>query len=805
MAQEVSRPSSRHGAFIRRFVAAGPVADARDRRSQATVLLLFSILGFLLTIGIAGAASATGGAWFQQGLSVEVLSSPPDQVSGDDARVEIRVPFLVLLRDVEVSLDGEDVTDRFRIDYGEQRLEGVLDGLEPGDNELIVEADTSWWPWWIRRWLPAVEPVSLTLVNHPVEGPIFSGPHQTPFLCSDDGDRANAELGPILDANCSMATVVSFKYRTTDGAWADYDPGAPRPADMAQTTTMDGATVDFIVRWERGTLNRFIYSIAMLSPGSQDPDSPDLSAWNERLIYYFQGGVAIGRYQGDPSRSRMLYEHGLSKGYAVAYSTGTKTGTHYNLEVGGETAIMVKDRFVSAYANPDYTVGVGGSGGGIQQYVYAQNHPGLIDAGIPQYSYPDMITQTIHIGDCELIERWMDLETLSGNPKWANWENRTLIEGLNAINGIDNPYSPLLPFLPPGSSECVNAWRGLSPLVLNPHFGTAPGISLPDQISTEWTHYGDAINIYGTAADGYAANTWDNVGVQYGLAALVDGAIDVAEFLDLNARVGSWKNEPDMVQEGCPFFGPCPGPADVAGLPPVPDIYPNLIDVWSWRNMALSPDFGLTPAPRKEADPGAIEAAYDRGLVNRGDVQIPMIDWRNYLESELDMHNSHQSFAARQRLLDFDGDASNHIIWFTDLGEFDQTPQAFEVIDEWMRNIERRPLRGIAKNKPAAAVDSCFDSAGELIYAGADAWAGILDDGPEGPCTQALPVYSTSRIVAGGPINGDIFKCHLIPVLDAIDAGFYGDVLFGPSEIVRLQSIFPTGVCDYAAGDARRP
>ncbi|NIW35027.1 MAG: hypothetical protein GWN32_00090, partial [Gemmatimonadetes bacterium] len=64
----------------------------------------------------------------------------------------------------------------------------------------------------------------------------------------------------------------------------------------------------------------------------------------------------------------------------------------------------------------DYTVGVGGSGGGIQQYVYGQNHKGLLDAGVPQYSYPDMITQTIHIGDCELLERWMDVELLLRQP-----------------------------------------------------------------------------------------------------------------------------------------------------------------------------------------------------------------------------------------------------------------------------------------------------------------------------------------------------------------------------------------------------
>jgi hypothetical protein len=730
-------------------------------------------------------------------IQINVLSSPPEYVSGDSARLSIDVPFFVSMRRVRITLNGEDVTGDFERVGHSRTLEGLVSGLDLGDN--LVEVGT-------RGFGGFSKSVELVLTNYPVSGPMFSGPQQVPFLCADAGDRANAELGPAIDADCAVDTVVSFKYRTTGGSWADFDPAAPAPADMAQTTTMDGETVDFIVRWERGTINRFIYSIAVLSPHEQDTASAELSSWNGRLIYYFQGGVAIGHYQGDPSRSRMLYEHGLSKGYAVAYSTGTKTGTHYNLELGGETAIMVKDRFVSAYGAPDYTVGVGGSGGGIQQYVYGQNHKGLLDAGIPQYSYPDMITQTIHIGDCELIERWMDTEVLFGNPKWADWENRTEIEGLNAINGIGNPYLPLLPFLPQGSSECVNAWRGLSPLVLNPHFGTVPGISLPDQISTEWTHFGDAINIYGVAADGFAASTWDNVGVQYGLSALTSGFIDVGEFLSLNSQVGSWKNEPDMVQEGCPFLSfLCPNPADLIGLPPIPDVYPNLLDPWSWRNMALSPDGGVTPAPRKEADPGAVEAAYARGHVNRGDVQIPLIDWRNYLEDELDMHNSHQSFAARQRLLDYDGDASNQVIWFTDLGQFDQTPMAFEVIEEWMTNIHARPWKSIDENKPARAVDSCFAPDGSLIYAGEDAWAGILDDDPAGPCTEALPVFSTSRIVAGGPINGDIFKCHLMSIDDAIAEGLYEGIVFTPAERAQLDAIFPSGVCDYALGDSGKP
>jgi hypothetical protein len=752
------------------------------RSPVRTALILVVIGAMLLAVLPAGAASRGIG---HRSFSIEVLSSPPDLVSGNDARLSVAVPP-GLADSARILVNGVDVTGSFALNPPSGTLEGVVDDLVIGDNLVEVIPNS--------RARGAAS--SLVLTNYPISGPMFSGPQQEPFLCSDDGDRAKAELGPAIDDDCATETVVSYKYMKTGGEWGEYDPAAP-PSDVAKTTTMDGEEVDYIVRWERGTINRFIYSIAVLSPETQDSD-PDLSAWNGKLIYYFQGGVAIGHYQGDPSRSRMLFDYGLGKGYAVVYSTGTKTGTHYNLELGGETAIMVKDRFVSAYANPVYTVGVGGSGGGIQQYVYAQNHEGLLDAGIPQYSYPDMITQTIHIGDCELLERWMDFELLTeGDVTWANWENRTWLEGLNASNTVSNGFGAVMPpGYPAGSSECIEGWRGLSPLALNPLFGTAPGISPADQVSTEWTHYADLINIYGYADDGYAASTWDNVGVQYGLQALLDGNISPEEFLDLNANAGSWKNEPDMVQEGCPFIGALCA-FDPTGLSPFPDIWPNIIDVWSARNMALSPDGGLTPAPRKEADPGAIESAFSSGMVNVGAIEIPMIDWRNYLERELNMHNSHQSFAARQRLLNYDGDASNQVIWFTDDGAFDQTPMAFEVIDEWMENIAADPKRRVAENKPAAAVDSCFDAAGDLIYAGADAWSGILDDGAPGPCASAFEIYSTSRIVAGAPITGDVFKCELQSVESAIASGIYGDWEPTNDQVVVLNAIFPTGVCDY--------
>lgn len=758
------------------------------RRNAVAVVLVAvaAMMASTIATPTPGEARAPGG-W-----AIRVLSSPPGQVSGGDVRLAVDVPPGQQDK-VRILVGGRDVTDDFS-PVDSFTLEGVVTDLDLGPSTVSVITG--------ERVMTARAQTVLT--NHPRTGPMFSGPPQQPFLCSTPGHYGNAELaGPIDDA-CSMEPIVSYKYKSTDGVFVDYDPDAPRPADMATTTTIDDQTVDYVVRWERGTINRFIYSIAVLSPDGGDPTAPpDLSAWNGRLLYHFQGGVGIGHYQGNPSRSRMLYDQGLSRGYAVAYSTGTKAGEHYNLVVGGETAIMVKDRFVTRYANPDYTVGIGASGGAIQQYVYGQNHPGLIDAAIPVYSYPDMITQTIHVGDCELLERWIDLQVVEGSTTWADWSNRTLLEGMNASNGFDNDYLAVMPpGFPAGSSECINGWRGLSPLALNPSFGTAPGVTPEQQARTEWTHFGDAVNVYGVNPDdGFANRTWDNVGVQYGLESLVAGDITLDDFLDLNATVGSWKDEPDMVQEGCPFISAaCPDPADLAGLG-FRDIWPDLLDPWSWRNMALSPDGGATPAPRAQADPGAIEAAVASGLVFRGDLEIPIIDWRNYLERELDMHNSHQSFASRQRLLDHDGDAGNQVIWFTDGNddgdEFDQTGLALEVMDEWMANLERRPQWSVERNRPGRAVDSCFDVGGDLMAAGEDVWAGVLDDSPAGPCTEAFPLYSTSRIVAGGPITGDVFACDRQPVDDAIAAGLYGDVQLDADTITGLRQIFPTGVCDY--------
>ena len=770
-------------------------------RIRAVVRVLLAMT--LFTLGVLPVAQANS-----DNERVRVVSSAANQVSGGDARIEIRTHGVADKAQITVLVNGEDQSDHFQA-ISNKKLSGVVDGLVLGSNTVVVNERRS-----RGKGQPAkiIESDSIELTNYPVSGPIFSGPHQKAFVCTVQDKGLGqpipdaAEGWPVRDDTdaivgrsmaCQVDPLVVYVYRTTGGVWANFAPG-DSPSDMANTTTIDGKEVPYIVRWERGVINRFIYSMAVLDSNPSEDYSPNGDDWNGRLLYHFQGGVAIGHTQGSPSTSRMLYDNALKLGYGVIYSTGTKTGTHYNLELGAETGLMTKERFVEAYGAPTYTVSVGGSGGGIQQYIYGQNlGTQLIDAAIPQYSYPDMVTQTIHIGDCELLEFYMDAVNPLG---WIDWTSRSLLIGLNGSNDIGNPYTQSL-----GSDECVESWRGLSPLALNHHYGYESGIEtitpISDVLAIQWTHWEDAINIYGREPNGYARSAWDNVGVQYGLNSMLDGNLSIAEFLQINAFVGGWKDAADMVQESCPYF---PSSGCFSGFS-IPDQW----DPWSIKNQVMFD--GSAPAPRTEGSIAAMNAAYERGHVFIGDIDIPIIDWRHYLEPVLDMHNSHQSFASRQRMLNHDGDALNQVIWFTDSrgvdnnDRFDQTPEALAVMDEWMANIRQHPNRSVAKNKPVLAIDRCFDSYGAEIAAGDDAWAGILDDGAEGSCTQEFELFSTSRIVAGNGIEGGVFKCALQSVQAAFMSGTYGSWMPSPEEFATLEAIFPQGVCDYTQPDQGRP
>ena len=60
-------------------------------------------------------------------------------------------------------------------------------------------------------------------------------------------------------------------------------------------------------------------------------------------------------------------------------------------------------------------------------------------------------------------------------------------------------------------------------------------------------------------------------------------------------------------------------------------------------------------------------------------------------------------------------------------------------------------------------------------------------------------------MVAGGPIEGSVFKCTLKPVTTAVNDGTYGSWSPDSDQIEELQAIFPQGVCDYSKADQGRP
>ena len=196
---------------------------------------------------------------------------------------------------------------------------------------------------------------------------------------------------------------------------------------------------------------------------------------------------------------------------------------------------------------------------------------------------------------------------------------------------------------------------------------------------------------------------------------------------------------------------------------------------------------------RNAADPAAMAAAYRSGSVFLGELSMPVIDFRHYLEPQLDMHHSLQSFATRLRMQRQQGHADNQLIWFADL-PYEPLGDALNLLERWLANDAR----------PEDATDRCYSETGELIASGKGVWDGAWNGKNDGACMQRFPPYANPRLVAGDDFAGDILKCHLRSVDKAIADGVYApiDVSARRDELKRT---FPTGVCDYSLGDAGRP
>lgn len=608
-----------------------------------------------------------------------------------------------------------------------------------------------------------------------------------------DGDQI---VGYSKD--CSINTRVLYYYRSSEtGKFRPFSAGA---SDV-ETVDIDGSAVPFIVRLEIGTINRHIYIIAMLRGPDDTPEAPDTRFWNRKLLYQFRGGVGIGRRQGriDPNYIPSRNAGTLARGYAIAHSTANQTSTSYDIHLAEDTLARVKRQFVARYGEPVYTIGLGKSGGAIQQYLIGQNRPGLLDAGIAMYSYPDTVTQITRVMDCELLEYYFDVVD-ADNEKWQTWSQRSWIEGFNARDDLSNPFEQLRalqklrlgqwPSWSRGQTECSKSWRNLTPHVANPRYTYFESLFTQEVArQVPFTYWDNQKTVYGTDPQGYGRRTYDNTGVQYGLAALRNGRITMDEFLHLNDNIGGWLPPAAMQRER--FWNSGGAQSSLAD-----------VSLWSHHNMTATRS-DARPAARNSADIEALHAAYRSGNVFLGKIDMPILDFRHYLEAELDMHHSLQSFSIRLRMQREQGHADNQLIWFSALPH-EPFSEALRTMERWLDNLRANESLSVANARPANATDRCYDSDGEVIADGDGVWDGEWNGRSPGACTRAFPPYKNPRLIAGDDYAGDIMKCHLQSVDNAIASGLYAPLDAEPYRD-ELQRIFPDGVCDYSLGDAGRP
>ena len=184
-------------------------------------------------------------------------------------------------------------------------------------------------------------------------------------------------------------------------------------------------TVPYIVRVERGTMDRGIYDIAVLS----DPAAWRVGAaggWNHKLVTPFGAEPAAVPQAVDP-------DHGAGRQRPVARLHGREQlapdpGQERERRRHAESVMMLKEHILERYGSIRYTIGQGCSGGSIGQHLLASTYPGLLDGITPQCSFPDTWTTGLEVTDCALLARYW--ETASTAPAlWAALPQRAFVSG----------------------------------------------------------------------------------------------------------------------------------------------------------------------------------------------------------------------------------------------------------------------------------------------------------------------------------------------------------------------------------------
>lgn len=690
------------------------VRSARRDRALA-IGIAAAMVGVLLPLTASTPAEADD--LTRPGYRIEVLSGRPDSVTGGDALVEVRVPTDVDLDDVTVSLDGADVDAHFR-PVDDHALRGLVDGLALGENLLEVHTD-------------GVDGVrsALTLVNHPDTGPVFSGPH-IPMYCTADSHWGLGEV----DDDCHVESpTVTYRYRTTGGQWANL-PAGSLPSDVAVTETSAGDEVPYVVRIERGTINRAVYETAILhAPGTDQPDPwTDTDGWNGRLVYTFGGACGIGHNQGT-STGGIENDVLLSRGYAVASSTLNVFANNCDDVTSAETTMMVKEHFAETYGAPDFTLGWGGSAGTMQQLLIANAYPGILDGVLGSGGYPDERSTTVTGHECRFILGSGDWDQEQGRAitGFATWGGGFhTCTGYTFFDGVDYPQQC------PGHIPAEDRYHPTD----NPD-----GIrcAIADQVA----------NVYGTDPEtGFGRPIIpDTVGVQYGLQALEDGVLTEEEFVELNENIGG-------------------------------------LDVQGERTAERT---SVDPDALEAAYASGRINQFDHGAT-----WTPMIEVRGYSDLGGDFHDRFRSWTMHERLEQATGQSENFISVTSQSGAaLNQTQVwALETMDAWLTAraalAEAQPdldeVELTRQTRPGDAVDHCITPDGGRIDA-------PLTLDPTAACNEFYPFHRNPRIAAGGPTTADVLKCEVTPLVREDHQGEFTD-----EQWARLQAVFPDGICDWS-------
>ena len=562
------------------------VRVAGERSFRAALGLIAAVVSVVLLVG-GGVASAHGSERGGE-PTISVLSGRADLVSGGDALISIR--GLRSARGLSVEAGGKDQTSAFERGRNGTAV-GLIRGLPLGQSSVIVRAG--------RRG------AKLRVTNHPIGGPVFTGPQLQPWKCQPTA----------VDAQCNQPPAFQYLYRSSNPAkpgFLAYDPANP-PADVAPTTTDEGVTVPFIVRLETGYIDRDQYQIATLFQPAKSwtPVAPQRQ-FNHKLLITHGFGCGADHQTGTvPS---VLHEAALARGFATMANVLDHAGHNCNLTTEAESLVMTKEYLIERYGTLRYTIGTGCSGGSLAQQWIANAYPGIYQGILPTCSFPDAWSTATQFLDYHLTLHYLD--TPSNWGQGVTWTDQQMadVQGHRAItNSRVSDAAQFHVVVPTDPCAGTTAQTRYHPT-------TNPG-------GVRCTIQDAAINVFGPrlpafwgpqekqVGHGFAGVPTDNVGVQYGLGALRSGKINAAQFVDLNVKIG--------------------------GL-----------------------DADASPAPnRMTADRPALANAYRSGMINETNNldRTAIIDCRGPDEGLF--HDAYRAFALRARLDREHGGHANQLIW----------------------------------------------------------------------------------------------------------------------------------------------